>query len=127
MFFFCFFLKRSKFRQILIIRVLVRNLRAQSEIGNHERDQQFSVQSEPIACVEVPELGKLDHVICAGSLVPFSSGLKLPTQVCRNFPKLACYNLALCWSRPGKSCESSSSGKFRATQSPQNSVIYDNK
>ena len=27
--------------------------------------------------------------------------------------------------RPGKSCKSSSSGKFRALQSPQNSVIRD--
>ena len=27
--------------------------------------------------------------------------------------------------RPGKSCESSSSGKFRALQCPQNSVIHD--
>ena len=46
----CFFLNRSEFRQNLIgtiIRVLVRNLRAQSEIGNHERDQRVSVQSEP--------------------------------------------------------------------------------
>ena len=47
---FSFFLNRSEFRQNLIgtiIRVLVRNLRAQSEIGNHERDQRVSVQSEP--------------------------------------------------------------------------------
>ena len=45
-----FFLNRSEFRQNLIgtiIRVLLQNLRAQSEIGNHERDQQVSVQSEP--------------------------------------------------------------------------------
>ena len=48
----CFFLKinRSEFRQNLlgtIIRVLVRNLRAQSEIRNHEIDQRVSVHSEP--------------------------------------------------------------------------------
>ena len=30
-----------------IIRVLVQNLRAQSEIGNRERDPRVSVQSEP--------------------------------------------------------------------------------
>ena len=45
-----FFLNRLGFRQNLIgtiIRVLVRNIRAQSAIGNHERDQQVSVQSEP--------------------------------------------------------------------------------
>ena len=30
------------------------------------------------------------------------------------------------WARPGKSCESSSSVKFRALQNPQNSVIPDN-
>ena len=44
------FLNRSEFRQNLvgnIIRVLVRNLRAQSEIGNHERDQRVSALSEP--------------------------------------------------------------------------------
>ena len=43
-------LKRSEFHHILIgtiIRVLIRNLRAQSEIGNHERDQRVSVQPEP--------------------------------------------------------------------------------
>ena len=45
-----FFLNRSESRQNLIgtiIRVLVRNLRAQSEIGSHERDQRVSVQPEP--------------------------------------------------------------------------------
>ena len=46
----CSFFNRSEIRQNFnstIIRVLVRNLRAQSEIRNHERDQQVSVQSEP--------------------------------------------------------------------------------
>ena len=33
------------------IRVLVRNLRAQSEIVYHEIDQRVSVQSEPSVCV----------------------------------------------------------------------------
>ena len=45
-----FFLNRSEFRQNLIgtiIRVLVQNLRAHSEVGNHERNQRVSVQSEP--------------------------------------------------------------------------------
>ena len=46
----CFFLNGSEFRQNLIgtiIRVLVRNLRAQSQIENHEREPQVSVQLEP--------------------------------------------------------------------------------
>ena len=39
---FCFFLNRSEFARLGL--VLVRNLRAQSEIRNHEGDQRVSVR-----------------------------------------------------------------------------------
>ena len=48
------FLNMSELRQNLIgtiIRVIVLNLRPQSEIGNHERDQRVSVQPESSVCV----------------------------------------------------------------------------
>ena len=67
-----FFLSnRSEFPQNSIIRVLVRNLRAHSEIGNHERDQQASVQSEP----SVPPPRK-------NSENGLYSPLKIPKMVC---------------------------------------------
>ena len=49
-----FFLDISEYHQNLIgaiIRVLVRNLREQSAIGNLERDKRVSLQSEPSVCV----------------------------------------------------------------------------
>ena len=56
----CSFFNRSKIRQNFIstiIRVLVRNLRAQSGIGNLEIEQRVSVQSEP----SVPPQDNVDY------------------------------------------------------------------
>ena len=69
----CYFiLNKSEFRQnsiVTIIRVLVRNIRAQSEIGNHEKDQRVSAQSEQ--SVPPPLRGSHDYIIV--TLLPSST------------------------------------------------------